>query len=80
MTKITIHNLDEDASNELRTRAARNGRSIGEEARLLLEEVLCPKGETRDLVTIFRSYFGPENGVDIELPPRDSSREPPNFG
>ena len=79
MTNITIHDLDEDVRNELRVRAASNGRSMEEEARLILEEVLLPKGETRDLVTIFRSYFGPENGIDVELPPRSSSREPPSF-
>ena len=79
MTNITIHDLDEDVRNELRVRAASNGRSMEEEARLILEEVLLPKGETRDLVTIFRSYFGPENGIDVELPSRSSLREPPSF-
>ena len=79
MTDIVIRKLDDDVSNELRMRAASNGRSMEEEARLILEEVLLPKGETRDLVTIFRSYFGPENGIDVELPRRSSSREPPSF-
>ena len=30
-------------------------------------------------VSIIRSYFGPENGVDLELPERDPAREPPPF-
>ena len=25
------------------------------------------------------SHFGPENGVDLELPERDPAREPPSF-
>ena len=33
----------------------------------------------RNLASIIRSYFGPDNGVDLELPPRDSGREPPVF-
>ena len=49
----------------LRVRAADNGRSMEEEA--------------RNLASIIRSYFGPANGVDLELPPRELAREPPSF-
>ena len=53
MMNITIHDLDEEVRNELRMRAASNGRSMEEEARLILEEVLLPKGgDTRP-----RDYF-----------------------
>src|SRR5690606_10342492 len=36
MASITIRNLDNDAKERLRLRAARNGRSMEEEARILL--------------------------------------------
>ena len=37
------------------------------------------KPSSRNLASIIRSHFGPNNGVDLELPPRDSGREPPAF-
>jgi phosphopantothenoylcysteine decarboxylase/phosphopantothenate--cysteine ligase len=36
MASITIRNLDDDAKERLRIRAAQNGRSMEEEARILL--------------------------------------------
>ena len=47
-----------------------------EEARLILGEAVGAEAETRDVASIIRSYFGPTNGVDLELPPRSGSREP----
>lgn len=35
--------------------------------------------EPDNIVEIFRKYFGPSNGVDLELPPREPMREPPTF-
>ena len=37
------------------------------------------KPSSRNLASIIRSHFGPDNGVDLELPPRDTGREPPTF-
>lgn len=37
------------------------------------------EGRPRDLTRIIRSHFGPENGVDLELPEREAAREPPSF-
>ena len=55
----------------LRARAADNGRSMEEEARLILRDVVGRKPSSRNLTTIIRSHFGPANGVDLELPPRE---------
>jgi len=79
MASITIRNLDADVKTRLRVRAAGNGRSMEEEARLILGDAVGAEAETRDLATIIRSYFGPTNGVDLELPLRGGSREPPSF-
>ena len=35
--------------------------------------------ESDNIVELFRKYFGPSNGVDLELPPREPMREPPTF-
>jgi hypothetical protein len=50
-----------------------------EPARLRLRDAVGHKPGSRNLASIIRSHFGPDNGVDLELPPRDSGREPPAF-
>lgn len=80
MASITIRNLDDDVKARLRVRAAGNRRSMEEEARVILGNVVGDEPETNDIASIIRSYFGPTNGVELELPPRGVSREPPSFG
>lgn len=81
MAALTIRKLDEDVKTRLRVRAARNGRSMEEEARVILAEVLDEPRETpgRRLVEAFRQTFGPENGVDLDLPSRETGRPLPDF-
>ncbi|MDE0272789.1 MAG: plasmid stabilization protein [Gammaproteobacteria bacterium] len=79
MASITIRNLNDEIKTRLRVRAAGNGRSMEEEARVILGDAVSIQPEIRDLASIIRSYFGPTNGVDLKLPARDSSREPPLF-
>ena len=50
-----------------------------EEARLILRDAVGRKPSSRDLASIVRAHFGPANGVDLELPPREPGREPPSF-
>lgn len=64
----------------MRVRAADNGRSMEEEARLILRDAVERKPGSRNLASIIRSHFGPANGVELELPPREPVREPPSFG
>ena len=79
MASITIRNLDDDVKTRLRVRAAEHHRSMEEEARLILRDAVGRKPSSRNLASIIRSHFGPENGVDLELPPREPVREPPSF-
>ena len=74
MASITIRKLDDDVESHLRMRAAGNGRSMEEEARVILREAVGREPKTQNLVTVIRSRFGPENGVDLELPPRELIR------
>ena len=78
MASITIRNLDDEVKTRLRVRAAEHHRSM-EEARLILREAVGGKADSRNLASIVRSHFGPDNGVDLELPPREAGREPPSF-
>ncbi|MXY51304.1 MAG: plasmid stabilization protein [Gammaproteobacteria bacterium] len=81
MTNITIRKLDGDVEDRLRARAASNGHSVEEEACAILRDAVGePTGQdTRDVASIFRSFFGPTNGVELDIPPRCTSREPPTF-
>ena len=60
-------------------RRRNNGRLMDEPVRLGLRNAVGRKPSSRNLASIVRSYFGPDNGVDLELPLRDSGREPPAF-
>ena len=71
MASITIRNLDDDVKTRLRVRAAEHHRSMEEEARLILRDAVGRKPSSRNLASIVRSHFGPANGVDLELPPRE---------
>lgn len=79
MASITVRNLDDNVKKRLRMRAAENNRSMSEEARIILGEAVSPKQSSKNLYEIAREIFGPENGVELELPPRDSISEPRNF-
>lgn len=84
-SSLLIRNLADNVKTELRVRAARNGRSMEEEARLILAAALAPSGkQTSDglpwsLWDATRMIFGPDNGVDLELSPREPVRDPPDF-
>ena len=79
MASITIRNLDDDVKTRLRVRAASHGRSMEEEARLILREAVGRMPSLRTLASIIRAHFGPSRGVDLELPSREPIREPPRF-
>ena len=79
MASITIRKLDEDVKSRLRVRAAANGRSMEEEARMILRDAVGEEPEPKNLATFIRECFAPYGGVDLELPPREPAREPPKF-
>ncbi len=79
MASITVRNLDEGVKKRLRVRAAGNGRSMEEEARIILREAVEPETGEENLAEAIRARFAPLGGVELELPPRDPMREPPKF-
>ena len=78
MASITIRRLDDEVKTKLRVRAAGNGRSMEEEARLILREAVghLPRG---NLAAAIRARIAPLGGVELELPPREPARKPPSF-
>ncbi len=79
MANITIRNLDDDVKTRLRVRAAEHHRSMEEEVRIILRNAVKGGRSTRNLAEIAHAHFGPDHGVDLELPPRGPMREPPSF-
>ena len=79
MASITIRNLDDEVKTRLRVRAAGNGRSMEEEARLILRDAVVHKPRPRNLAASIRARVAPLGGVDLELPPREPAREPRSF-
>ncbi len=82
MATLTIRNLREEVKTRLRLRAAGNGRSMEEEARRILGDAVgtpsVPDPE-ENLVDAIRRRFAPLGGVDLDLPPREMGRDPPDF-
>ena len=80
MASITIRNLDDDVKTRLRKRAAGNGRSMEEEARLILADAVGREAApAKGLGTALHELFKPFHGAELELPPREPMREPPRF-
>lgn len=80
MATMTIRNLDDGLKTLLRLRAARHGRSMEEEARNILRCALQVEPLSgQSLVDSIRAMVEPYGGIDLELPPRELQRDPPDF-
>lgn len=79
MASITIRNLDDTVKRRLRVRAAEHGRSMEEEAREILRQVVGQEKPAHNLATAIRARVAPLGGVELDLPPREPMREPPAF-
>ena len=80
MANITIRNLSDDVKRRLRINAARNGRSMEEEARVILREAVDrERVAEQGLGTAVHELFKPHGGVELETPTREPMRDPPQF-
>ncbi len=79
MATITIRRLDEETKARLRLRAAAHQHSMEEEARTILRTALLQPEtpSSRDLATAIRRRLEPLGGIELELPPREPIRDPP---
>ena len=81
MASMTIRNLDDSLKRRLRIRAAEHGTSMEEEAREILRAALSTEDAGADrLSRRLRQRFAEVGGVDLELPEREPTRQPPNLG
>ena len=79
-TTLTIRRLDPTVKDRLRLRAARLGRSMEEEARRILSTAVEERVEppTNAFEALHRR-FAALGGVELDLPPREPGRPPPDF-
>ena len=85
MATLTIRNVDPEVKKRVRVRAAENGRSMEAELRQIITDAVGNAPDTtqetgRDLAEAIRRRFAPYGGVELDIPPREVGREPPDFG
>ncbi len=79
MASLTIRNLEDHIKHRLRVRAAEHGRSMEEEARNILRQVMGEGVPPRNLAAAIRARVAPLGGIDLDLPPREPQRAPRGF-
>ena len=81
MSSITVRNLDPAIKERLRVRAAERGHSMEAEARRIIQTALSrtSRSSGRSLYDRVHDRFAALGGVDLELPPRPATRDPPGF-
>lgn len=84
MANLLIRDVDDAVYEGLEHQARVNGRTVEQEGlealrRGVVTPAPTPAGE--NIVQIAARFFGPDNGVDLDLPPRsaDIDRPPPDF-
>ncbi|MGI3776417.1 MAG: FitA-like ribbon-helix-helix domain-containing protein [Janthinobacterium lividum] len=85
MASLLIRKLDDTLHARLKARARQHGRSLEEEARETLRLAVARDAsdqEPASLMRIAAGVFGPDRGIELELPARslDADRLPPDPG
>ena len=83
MATMTIRDLDDELTARLRLRAMRHGQSMEEEALSILRAALTSQVEDNSGASLYaaiRAHVEPFGGAELELPPREPQRDPPDFG
>ncbi len=78
MAALTIRNLDDITKERLRVQAARHGHSMEEEARVILRRGVGVVTGAQ-FARLSQDLFGPDHGIELELPPRGGDRPPIDF-
>ena len=79
MASITIRNLDDSLKRCLRMRAAKHGRSMEEEAREILRHAVEEPAPPPNLAAAIRARVAAFGGANLQIPPREPIREPPDL-
>jgi antitoxin FitA len=84
-TSLLIRNLEPGLKRALQRSADLHGVSVEEEARRILAGVLAEFTEPEvplpaSLGAAMAMLFGKDGGVELQTPPREMGRAPPDFG
>jgi plasmid stability protein len=75
MVNLSVRKIDDETLARLCARAARHGVSVEEEARQIIQDAVSSPERLGDLAA---RIFGPQHGVEMELP-KHSAHEPMDF-
>ena len=75
VASLSIRRLDNETLSRLRIRAVKRGVSMEEEARRILSDAVSAPDQLGDLAL---RIFGPQHGVDLQLP-EGTLHEPPGL-
>ncbi|MGB5160768.1 MAG: hypothetical protein WBP34_14145 [Thermoanaerobaculia bacterium] len=67
MANLSVRKIDDRVYEQLRVRAAKHGVSMEEEVRQILKRAVSAPERLGDLAL---NVFGPDHGVDLEIPSR----------
>jgi plasmid stability protein len=83
MASLLIRHVDDALRAQLKARARAHHRSLEEEARETLRTAIARDASVApktDIVDLFTRFFGPDNGVELDLPRSAGlDRPPPDF-
>ena len=68
MASLSVRGIEDETYRRLRVRAAENDVSIEEEVRRILKRAVAAPERLGDLAI---EYFGPDHGVELDLPERE---------
>lgn len=71
MAVITVRGVDDHVKQALRERAARHGRSMEAELRVILADAATIPSQRRGLGSAIHALFAEIGGVELDIPPRD---------
>ena len=70
MAALSIRDLDDDVKEKLRIRAARHGRSMEAEVRVILTSAVTEEPPQSDLFSALAERFTRLGGLELDLPAR----------
>ena len=80
MATLHIRDLKDSVKESIRIRAAVHGRSMEAEARAILEQATDRQEPEEHLYLRVRRLVNKYGPMDLDIPPREPAREPPDFG
>ena len=76
MANLSVRKLDDSVYKQLRVRAAKHGVSLEEEIRQIISQAVTAPEKISE---VFRQYFGPVNGIDLETKTHHKPHDPIDF-